>query len=167
MNINRMDLLAKGWKPSEIEQASKILANAEGDKHPKSKHIDKILILFLVALMLINCFICAVVLVPFIYAIQTQFILVIAALVGFIFSILFTLVIYDVERIHYRNETGLFITFIMTGFVNAYLIILFSERFGVGSKLSLNHNVYIIAAIYLMAFLMPNIVYQMRKKRDI
>ena len=167
MRIDTLDLLAKGWKPSEIDQASKIIADAEGDKHSRIKFIDGLLLFVLGALMLLNCFICSVVLVPFIYTITTQFIFVIVALVGFAFSILFTILIYDVEKIHRRHETNLFIAFIVTGIVNFYFLIQFSEIFGTESKLPLVHNIYIIASLYLITFLMPNIVYQARKNREL
>lgn len=164
MNINKLDLLSKGWNISEIEHASQILAKAEGDSKSRSKYVDGLRIVVLGLLMIANGFVCSELLVPFIYALPSSFILVIAAIIGFIFSMLFTLVIYDFERIHHTHETNLFITFIVSGAINFYLILEFTARFGIKTKLPLMHNIYLVAGTFLVAFLIPQIIYQMQKK---
>jgi hypothetical protein len=167
MNINKLDLLSKGWNVSEVEQASKILEEAEGDNQGRTKFVDGLRIVVLGSLMIANGFICSELLTPFMYAIHSNLILVIAAIIGFIFSMIFTLVIYDFERIHHTHETNLFIAFIVSGAVNFYLILEFSARFGITTKLPLTHNIYIIAGTYLVAFLIPQVIYQMQKRNSI
>lgn len=167
MKINKLDLLAKGWNISEIEHASQILAKAEGDTKGRSKYVDGLRIIVLGSLMIANGFICSELLVPFIYALHSSLILIIAAMIGFIFSMLFTLVIYDFERIHHTHETNLFIAFIVSGAINFYLILEFAARFGIKTKLLLTNNIYLIAGTYLVAFLIPQLVYQMQKKSQI
>ncbi len=167
MNINKLDLLSKGWNTSEIENASKILEEAEGDNLGRMKFVDGLRITVLGALMIANGFICSKLLVPFIYAISNNFILIIAAIIGFIFSMLFTLVIYDFERIHHTHETNLFVAFIVSGAVNFYLILEFTADFGIKTKLSMTHNIYLVAGTYIIAFLIPQLVYQMQKRNPI
>jgi len=121
------------------------------------------LLVVLGILMLLNGFVCSVLLVPFIYAMQSSFILVIVAVVGFVFSAFFTLIIYDVEKIHHKHETNLFIAFIVNGLVNFYFLLEFTAQFGARTKLPLTHNIYIITGTYLVSFLVPHIVYQLRK----
>jgi len=165
--INKLDLLSKGWKASEIEQASRILEQAEDHKDSKTKIIDKLLLVVLGILMIGNAFVCSAILAPFIYAIQSNFILVLSAVIGFVFSILFTIIIYDIEKIHKKHETNLFIAFIANGAINFYFILEFTARFGIQTKLPLTHNIYLIAGTYLITFLIPQIVYQVRKKSQI
>ncbi len=167
MKINKLDLLSKGWNASEIESASKILEKAEGDNQGGIKFVDGLRITVLGALMIANGFICSKLLVPFMYAIPSNFILVIAAIVGFMFSMLFTLVIYDYERIHHAHETNLFVAFIVSGAVNFYLILEFAAQFGIKTRLPLTHNIYIIAGTYFVAFLIPQLVYQMQKRTPV
>jgi len=166
MNINKLDLLSRGWKPSEVEAASKILEEAENDKQPRTKILDQLLFIVLGILMLGNGFVCSALLVPFIYASQTSLVLMLAAVVGVVFSALFTIVIFDIEKIHKKHETNLFIAFIVNGIVNFYLILEFTAQFSIRTKLAPTQNIYLIAAIYLIAFLAPHIIYQMRKKRE-
>jgi len=167
MNINKLDLLSKGWNTSEIEKVSQILAKAEGDNKGKSKYVDWLRIIVLGLLMIANGFVCSELLVPFIYALHSSLILIIAALIGFIFSMLFTLVIYDFERIHHTNETNLFVAFIVSGILNFYLILEFTAQFGIKTQLPLTNNIYLIAGTFLIAFLIPQLVYQMQKKSQI
>jgi uncharacterized membrane protein len=164
MSINKLDLLAKGWNTAEIEHASKILEEAEDRKPKKKRLFDGLILLFLGLLMIANGFACSALLVPFIYALQLEFVLVLAAIIGVIFSVLFTLIIYDVENIHKKHETNLFIAFIVNGIVDFYLILEFTAQFSVRTKLPPTHNIYLIAGTYLIAFLLPQIVYQMKKK---
>jgi hypothetical protein len=168
MNVDKLkvDLLAKGWNVSEVEQASQILEAAEGDSQGNAKFVDGLRIVVLGSLMIANGFICSKLLVPFMFAIPSNFILIIAAIVGFIFSMLFTLVIYDFERIHHAHETNLFVAFIVSGAVNFYLILEFTAQFGIQTKLPLTHNIYLVAGTYFVAFLIPQLVYQMQKRNQ-
>jgi len=167
MSINKLDLLSKGWNTSEIEHASRILEEAEDHKPTKNKIFDGLIFVFLGILMLANGFACSALLVPFIFAMQLGFVLVLTAIIGIIFSILFTLIIYDVENIHKKHETNLFIAFIVNGIVDFYLILEFTAQFSVKTKLPPTNNIYLIAGTYLIAFLLPQIVYQMKKNREI
>lgn len=169
MNIDqlKLDLLSKGWNVSEIEKTSQILAEAEGDNTNRSKYVDGLRIIVLGSLMIANGFVCSELLVPFIYALHSNLVLIIAAVIGFIFSMLFTLVIYDFERIHHTHETNLFIAFIVSGAINFYLILEFTARFGIKTKLPLTYNIYLVAGTFLIAFLIPQLVYQMQKKSQI
>lgn len=165
--INKLDLLSKGWNISEIEHASKILEEAEDHKPKKYRVYDGLILVFLAILMLANGFACSALLVPFIFAVQLGFVMVLAAIIGVIFSVLFTLVIYDVEKIHKKHETNFFIAFIVNGIVDFYLILEFTAQFSVRTRLAPTYNIYLIAATYLIAFLLPQIVYQMKKRREI
>lgn len=165
--MDKLDLLSKGWKISEIEHASKILDNAEKNKKTHTRYIDNFLIVVLVSLMIVNGFVCSTLLVPFIYGLQSDVILIVAAVIGVIFSALFTIIIYDIEKIHRRRELNLLIAYIVTGLVNFYLILEFTARFGARTKLPLENNVYIVAGIYLFSFLAPQIIHRIRKRREI
>ena len=167
MNINKLDLLSKGWKTSEVETASDIIAKAEENRRSKNSIMDNMVIAFLGGLLLINVFICSAVIVPFVYAIPTSFATIIVAIIAFVFSILFTVVIYDVEKIHPKRSTDLSIGFVIAGLINFYFIIYFAEQFGAESKLAMGHNIYFIAAVYLGVFLIPHIIYRIRGKREV
>ncbi len=160
MKINKLDLLTKGWKASEIEHASKIIEEAEDKKDAKFKFIDVLLFTIMGSIMIANGFVSSMLLVPFIYATKIIFSIILAMIMGFIFSALLTFVIYDIERIHHKHETNLFIAFITSGVVNFYLILEFTARFGKTTGITLTENIFIIAGAYLIAFLIPHAIYR-------
>jgi uncharacterized membrane protein HdeD (DUF308 family) len=167
MIINKLDLMSKGWKATEVEEASKIIEEAENKKNTKIKFFEGVLLFIMGILMLANGFVSSILLVPFIYTVKmTFFVATLAALMGIVFSILFTILIYDIEKTHKKHETNLFIAFIVNGLLNFYLILEFSARFGISSKLNTPDNVYIIAGSYLIAFLTPQIIYQVEKRKE-
>jgi len=166
MKIDRVDLLSKGWSASEIDQASNIIARAETNKHTKTKIIDKLLFVVIGCMMLANGLVSSLLLVPFIYATQINLVLIVSAVIGFVFSVLLTAIIYDIEKIHHKHETKLFIAFIANGVINFYLILEFTARFGKSTGLILTQNIFIICAVYLIAFLIPHAIYQMRKQLE-
>ncbi|MGV8172267.1 MAG: hypothetical protein ACP5OA_06265 [Candidatus Woesearchaeota archaeon] len=165
--MDKLSLLAKGWNVTEIEQASKILDDAENDKTNNITTKDKFLVLILISLMLANGFVCSTLLVPFIYSVSIKVILIVAATIGIVFSVLFTILIYDIEKIRQKQETNLFVAYIVNGVINFYLILEFTARFGAQTKLPLESNIYIIAGTYLLAFLAPHIMYRVRNKSEI
>jgi len=165
--MDKLSLLAKGWNVSEIEQASKILDDAENDKKNKITATDKFLVLILISLMLANGFVCSTLLVPFIYSTSIKIILIIAATIGIVFSVLFTILIYDIEKIRQKHETNLFVVYIVNGIINFYLILEFTARFGAQTKLPLENNIYVVAGTYLLAFLAPHVMYRVRNKSEI
>jgi hypothetical protein len=167
MRLNKLDLLSKGWNISEIEKASSILEEVEGDKQGRTKLVEGLRISVLVLLMVANGFVCSKLLVPFIFAISGRFILILAAVIGFIFSILFGVIIYDYEKMHHKYESSLFVLFIVSGIVNFYLILEFTAQFSAQTMLPIIQNVYIVAGTYLIAFLIPQVVYRLRKKSEI
>jgi hypothetical protein len=165
MKIDKLNLLSKGWKVSEIEHASQIIDEAENKKGTKIKFIDGLLLAVMGCVMLANGIVSAILLVPFIYATKLNLVLILSATIGFTFSILLTAIIYDIEQIHHKHETNLFIAFITNGVINFYLILEFTAKFGKTTGLTLTENIYLIAGAYLIAFIIPHAVYQMRKKR--
>jgi hypothetical protein len=166
MIINKLDLLSKGWKTSEIEKASQILAEAEDKKSRKTRTVDTMLIAVLAALMLANGLICSALVVPFIYIGKSLLIALLAITVGVVFGTLFTIIIYDIEKIHRKHETNLFVVYIVNGVVNLYLILEFTAKFGANTKLPVPYNIYVIAGAYLIAFLIPQVVYQLMKRKQ-
>lgn len=166
MKIDKLDLLAKGWNTSEIEQASKIIDEAENNKHTKITFIDGLLLAIMACIMLANGFVSSMLIAPFIYVTTTSFILILSAFMGLLFSILITTIIYDIEKIHHKHETNLFVAFITSGAINFYLILEFTARFGKSNELVLTENIFIIASTYLIAFLIPHAAYQILKLKQ-
>lgn len=165
MNIDRLNLLSKGWSVAEIEHASKIIADAESKKHLDVKFLDKNIYWALLVLLIIVNAVCAMVLIPFIFAIQTSFVIIIVALMGFIFGVLFSILIADIERTETRSRYRLITTLLVSGVVNFGLIMNFSTQFSLETGIALRHNPWIIGVIYLFAFVTPHVMFIVQEYR--
>lgn len=158
MKINKLDLLSKGWSVSEIDRASSIIEEAENKKHLGAKFLDKTIYWALLFLLLVGNAVCSAFLIPFIFALSGNFIIFIVTVFGFAFGIFFSIIIADIRRTEKKPLGGLLFTLILSGIINFALIIRISIEFSVRTMLPLKHNPYLIAGIYLFAFLTPHIV---------
>jgi len=165
MKIDKLGLLSKGWSVSEIENASKIIAEAEDKKHIGTKFLDKTIYWGLLVFLLIVNAACSIVLIPFIFAIQTNFIIVIVTLMGFIFGVLFSILIADIQKTEAKSRDRLIITMIISGILNFGLIINFSTQFAFETGIPLKHSPWLIGGVYLFAFVVPHIMLMIQEYR--
>lgn len=165
MKIDKIELLKKGWSTSEIDKASKIIEDAENKKHVGIKFLDKSIFWALLFLLIIINIVCTIVIVPFLFAIRNYSIDIIIAFLGFIFGVLFTVLIADIEKLEKSHHWTLVIVFVLSGVVNFGLLMNFINDFSQKSKLPLVHNAYIIGTIYITAFLIPYIVFLMKQSQ--
>jgi hypothetical protein len=158
MKIDKLDLLSKGWSLKEIDQASKIIGEAEDKKIAGIKRIEGSIYWTYLVILMIATVVCSIFLTPFIFAIRTQFIVVITAVLGFVFGTMFSILITDIEKIKHKNHKNLMLTLAFSGVINAGLIVNLAADFSIRSGLRLSHNPYLIAGIYLFSYLTPHIM---------
>jgi hypothetical protein len=77
---------------------------------------------------------------------------------------MFSILISDIEKIEHKNNRKLLLTLVLSGLINFGLIINFAIDFSVRTGLALRNNPYLIASIYLFAFLVPHIVLSLNKQ---
>lgn len=166
MKIDKLDLLKKGWTTAEIEHASRIIEDAENKKHIGTKFLDKTLFRALLFLLVIINIILAIFLTPFLFLITGAFVNIIIAVTGFIFGILFTILIADIERTEKSHHRMVFITFIGSGIITLGIIIKLAQEFSTKTTLHLINNPYILGITYLVAFLVPYCIYLITEWRN-
>jgi hypothetical protein len=158
MKIDKLGLLSKGWTVAEIEHASKIIEEAENKKHMGIRFLETSIYWVLLFLLIVASVVCSVFLTPFIFALKSQMIIILTALLGFTLGTMFSILIKDIEKIEHKNHKNLIWTMIISGIVNVGLIINFSMEFSIRTGLELNHSPYIISAIYFFAYMIPHIM---------
>lgn len=158
MQINKLDLLRKGWSNREIEHASSIIEEAENKKHIGEKFLDKTIYSALLFLLIVGNAVCSMFLIPFLFAFQGTFIIFIVTVFGFAFGVFFSILIADIRRTEKHSLGGLLFALIFSGIINFAFISNISIEFSARTMLPLRHNPYLIAGIYLFAFLTPHIV---------
>jgi hypothetical protein len=158
VQINKLDLLSKGWSVSEVDRASAIIEEAENKKHIGAKFLDKTIYWALLFLLIIGNAVCSAFLIPFTFAVQGNFIIFIVTIMGFAFGVFFSILIADIQKTEKHHISGLIVALIVSGFINFALITRISIEFSLLTGLTLRHNPYLIGGIYLFAFLTPHIV---------
>lgn len=164
MKIDKLDLLKKGWSVKEIENASKIIDQAENKKHVGIKFLDKSIFWALLFILIVVNIVVPILVLPFLFLLNNLFIDIILAIIGFIFGILFTILIYDIEKLESEKHWTLIGTFLITGLVNLSIIINFAIDFGQKNNMQLTRNPYLLGSIYLVAFLIPYAVFLITEK---
>ncbi|MGV8150428.1 MAG: hypothetical protein ACP5NV_01745 [Candidatus Woesearchaeota archaeon] len=158
MRINKLDLLSKGWSVSEVDKASKIIEQAEDRKHIGIKFFDRTIYWALLFQLIIGNAVCSAFIVPFLFVAHSEFIILISAVLGFGFGVFFSILIADITRGDNKYLKWLLITFVLSGILNFALISNISIEFANKTGLIMRHNPYLIAGIYLFAFLIPHMV---------
>jgi hypothetical protein len=165
LKIDKLNLLSKGWSVAEIENASKIIQEAEDKKHIGAKFLDKTIYWALLGLLIIVNAACSMILIPFIFAIQNNFVIVIVTVMGFIFGVLFSILIADIQKTEKESRNKLILTMLVSGVINFGLIINFSTQFAFETGIALRHNPWVIGGIYLFAFMTPHVMLIIQKYR--
>lgn len=158
MQINKIDLLKRGWSTGEIEHASAIIEEAENKKHISLKFFEKTIYWTLLLLLIIGNAICATFLIPFLFVFKGNFIIFIVTTLGLIIGILFSVIIIDIVKKEKKYLRNLLIALILSGVVSFGLISKASIEFSALTLIPLRHNPYLIAGIYLFSFLTPHAV---------
>lgn len=158
MQINKLDLLSKGWSIYEIDHASSVIEQAENKKHIGAKFLDKTIYWALLFLVIVGNAVCSAFFIPFLFAVQGTFVIFIVTIMGFAFGVFFSILIADIQRTEKHHVSGLIIALIVSGLINFALISRISIEFSALTRLALRHNPYLIGGIYLFSFLTPHIV---------
>lgn len=147
----------------EIEHASSILEEAENKKHFGIRLIDKTAYGALLFFLIIGNALCSAFLIPFIFAIKGNFIVMVATILGFAFGVFFSIVMADMQK--KNNLKAMLTTLVVSGIVSFALISAGSTQFSVQTALPLPHNPNLIAGIYLFSFLTPHVVLMITQYR--
>jgi hypothetical protein len=159
MNIDKLDLLKKGWSVQEIEHASQIIARAESKKHITVQFFDRSIYWALLFLLVIANIVGAIFFLPFMFTINNFFIFFISGILGFTFGTLFSVLVRDIEKTEHKRYANLKYALLLAAVVNFFLIIGFAKDFGNRSGLSMESSPILVAVVFLVAYLLPHGVY--------
>ena len=158
MRINKLKLLSKGWSAQEIDHASMILQKAEDGKQMSARFLDKSIYWALLFILIVANIICSAFITPLMFGLKNAFIIIISAALGFVFGVIFSILIIDIDTTEHKNNKKLIFTLVFSGIINFGLIINFAMDFSRSSGLPLIQNPYLIAGIYLFSFLTPHAI---------
>src|SRR3989339_146879 len=158
MKFNKLKYANKGWSTSEIDHACSIIDSAETNKKHSRVIFDKTIYLTLLFLLIIGNMLISALLIPFLFAFKGDSIILLVTFFGFVFGVFFSILIADINKHENKNDLKLIFTLILSGILSFILIIVLSFESSRLTGLTLAHSPYLVAGIYLFAFLTPHIM---------
>ncbi|MBU0535455.1 MAG: hypothetical protein KKE20_00705 [Nanoarchaeota archaeon] len=166
-DITRESLMEKGWGEEEIYKTlGMIHGEGKQDKHVGfKKEMNKTVYWATLLVLTVANFLISIILIPFLLVMNPLQLSLIVVVLGFIFGLLFNLVVLDIEHIktHHHLLAAIFIpgialinVFIMVSIANS-----FSLRLGTPGK----EDPIFISIVYISAFLVPYIFSQFMEAR--
>ncbi len=165
MNVELYNKLRqKDWKRSEINKALKIFGKAESSKAERIKKLDAAIYWFVLIITIFGNLVISIALVPFLLEFSNLFLYMIITLFALMFGALFDLLLRDIESLEQKHIfiAGLFIPSLAA--VNIFYITSFSNYVAVKLGLENIHNPFFVSVIYVIAFVLPYLVYKIVNK---
>ncbi len=163
--ISRENLMEKGWAEDEIEKTLR-MAHAE-EKQEKyieyKREMNKTVYWATLLVLTVANFLLSIVMIPFIIVLKPLHIVAITIILGFVFGLLFNLVVLDIEHIktHHHLLAAVFIPAI--ALINVFVMISIANSFSERLNLPGHENPIFVSVLYIAAFLIPYIISQFRE----
>tara|TARA_Y100000310_G_C20647066_1_gene797251 strand:- start:883 stop:1371 length:489 start_codon:yes stop_codon:yes gene_type:complete len=149
----KKELKDKGWKDTEIKHAEEALEKST--RH--DAHFSKIVFWSALLVIVFGNLVVSVVLIPFLVALNKNFLYVIVVLLAGIIGFLYNFLIHDMGHLEKKHHitAGILVPLIALG--NVVVMVLLSNRFTADIKIGEPHNPWIIASVFAVAFILPYI----------
>lgn len=157
----RSELLQKGWRDQELRKAEQILERAsEHDVFFSKVVFWSALVVIVFANLLVS-----LLLIPFLIALDSvvlySIVAVLAVTIGFLYNFLIT----DIGLLEKKHHRAAAIIIPLIGAANVVVMVLVSNKFIESLKLNNQpHNPWMLAAVFGIAFVVPYLVDQIRRK---
>ena len=150
-------LRRKGWEEHEIGRVMDIMyTDHKREKHQRySAHGNRVLYWTDLFILTIGNFMIAVILIPFLLALKSAALYLIVATLGFVFGILFAIMVRDIESIERKHHIFAAIYIPVISVINLYTMVTVANNLTVLLKIGLNHNPLPVAIMYVVAFMLP------------
>jgi hypothetical protein len=164
----RQKLMEKGWSDEDIEHTLGILYSEEKqEKHAKYAEFSSPIIYWAGLLIaIVGNLLISVVFVPFLMILNSFQLYIIMGMMGAIFGAMFNLLLRDIEHVDAKHHVmaGVFIPAV--ALVTVFVMVTLANTFNTIIKSPVQHNPFIISAVYVLAFSAPYAWYKYTDLRD-
>ena len=151
----RQKMKAKGWSKKEIDDAIKKMHSPKKKHKEYAVYSSSILYWTTLLVLLVSNLLVAIVLIPFLVVIDSGFIYLIIALLGFVFGILFNHLIRDIEHLERHHHVAATVFIPLVAVLNLFAIIPVTNTVRMLLELGPIQSPVVIAATYVCAFILP------------
>lgn len=156
----------RGWNEKEIVRAVEIIHNAKQLKTPETRFLEKRVYWVLLFVIIAGNFAVSVAIVPALVALKGPFLYALIGLIGFVFGLLYELVIRGIEHLGKTHHIMLAIIIPMTALANFFVVSNMSNRLANELSVGAVHNSLAIAAVYSASLVLPYIIYRFVLRKD-
>jgi len=153
------------WTPEEAAKAHEILRKAEAKKRTLVKIIDALLYWVLLVLAILANFVISVVLVPVLLVIKGFYLYLILAVIGVSFGWFFSFVLHSIEKLQLSQHVIAGIILPVIALINITIITVLTNRLAGLMHLETTQNPVIVGAVYVVGYILPEIVRHRKKPR--
>ena len=154
----RERLVEKGWAEDEIKKTmGMVYGEGKQEKHIEYKQeMNKVVYWVTLLVLTIANFLISIVLIPFLLVMKPYQLGIIVGLLGFMFGLMFNLIVRDIEHIETKHHVVAAIFIPSIALINVFVMVSISNN--LSARLGLvQENPIIISLIYVAAFLAPYI----------
>lgn len=150
-------LKERGWAEEDIARATEILE--EGKKTEKTimfgRHLNPVIYWMVLLVAIIGNLILAVAMIPFLLVIGTIQLYFFIALMGFIFGLLFDLLLRTLEHLEAKHHiiAGAFIPAL--ALINVYVMVNIANSLSQVIQSNIHQNPLLVGIVYVIAFISP------------
>lgn len=156
----RNKLKEKGWNQKDINEAISIIEHARENKHPKIKILDKSVYWISLIVIIAANFIISLSLLPILLALNSIWLYLILAIIGFSFGLLFELLIRTMEHLEPRHHVFFAIIIPVIAVINIIFMVSFSNGLEAILGIQNLHNPIFTGIAYSAFFMLPYIAYR-------
>ena len=155
----------KGWKRQEIIRAVSLIQEAKRNKTEESLFLGKRIYWVLLAIIVTANFAIAVSIIPLLLALKGFGLYFIIAAIGFVFGVLFEVVIRSIEHLETGHHIALAAIIPVTAIISGFLITGFSNEMSSAFRIKNFHEPFAVALAYAASFSLPYIACRFVMKR--
>ena len=151
-------LKAKGWEAKEIRRVKRVFKKAQENKSKRVKVLGEFIYWFVLLIAIFGNLVVSIALVPFLLELNNVLLYAVIVLLALVFGALFDLLIRDIEALEGKHiiVAGIFIPLLAV--MNIFYVTKFVNFVSDKWSLGVNHNPWIIAVLYVGAFVLPHVL---------
>ncbi|MFC1754002.1 hypothetical protein ACFL96_11530 [Thermoproteota archaeon] len=160
-------LKEKGWTDEEISKTLDIVYSEEKrEKHIEyKKEMNQVVYWTTLLVLTIGNFLVSILLIPFLIAMQPYQLVIIVAVLGLVIGLLFDFIIKDIEHIERQHHVIAAIFIPALALINIFVMLSIAKSISLRLGLEMYESPILIAVVYVVAFLIPYTVTQVREFR--
>ncbi len=159
----------KGWDDAEIEKTLRIMGSATPEQAGAEQKSQQVVYWMILMDLGIGNLLVSFGLIPFLMALNPNFVLGIMIVLGFVLGLFFNMLVWDLEQVKTEHHFVAMFFIPGTAILNIAIIVIVANAMSSFMKTATPKNPYLLSGAYVAAFILPYVISLIRdriKKRQ-